>query len=76
MSTNTYHISPGTERRRSSSHELEEMNDYKKEMVETSDEEDIEGDDEVNEITSHVFCDSEQENDNNSLLYTDFDVVS
>ena len=52
------------------------MNDYKKEMIETSDEEDIEGDDEVNEILSHVFCDSEQENDNNSLLYTDFDVVS
>ena len=30
------------------------MNDYKKEMVETSDEEDIEGDDEVNEILSHT----------------------
>ena len=40
--------------------ELEEMNDDKKEMVETSDEEDIEDDDEVNEILSHVFCDSEQ----------------
>ena len=43
--------------------ELEEMNDDKKEMVETSDEEDIEDDDEVNEILSHVFCDSEQESD-------------
>ena len=30
--------------------ELEEINDDKKEMVETSDKEDIEGDDEVNEM--------------------------
>ena len=39
------------------------MNDDKKEIVETSDEEDIEDDDEVNKNLSHVFYDSEQESD-------------
>ena len=57
------HISPETEDEDLHHMELEEMNDDRKEMVETSDEEDIEDDDEVNEILSHVFCDSEQESD-------------
>ena len=41
------HITRNRKRRRSSSHGI---NDDKKEMVETSDKEDIEGDDEVNEM--------------------------